>query len=60
METGHTYIAYKEIMRFYQLQVDPYEVCDDCRWFTSRAKAKKEQRRLQQDGNEVNFKAYDV
>jgi len=51
-------------MRFYQLQVDPHGFIDsddnNCHWFTSRAEAKKEQRRLQQNGTEVSFRVYDI
>jgi hypothetical protein len=48
-------------MRFYQLQVDPYtNLPGDCRWFTSRAEAKKEQRKLEREGCDVYFTVYDI
>ena len=48
-------------MRFYQLQVDPYtSLHGECLWYTSRAEAKKEQRRLERKGCEVFFMLYDI
>ena len=48
-------------MRFYQLQVDPYiSLHGECRWFTSRAEAKKEQRRLEREDCDVYFTVYDI
>ncbi len=51
-------------MRFYQLQVDPHGFIDsddnNCHWFTSRAEAKKEQRRLEREDCDVYFTVYDI
>jgi hypothetical protein len=49
-------------MRFYQLQTLPYESGNtECFWFTNRAEAEREKRRLEEGGADCfSIRAFDI